>query len=243
MAHGATTTTLITTRKDMDLFQTRPSSTAFGRSMLTQWFNIARLEDPAYRKELQLQGLAESAREILTILTQEHDLGIARENIVLGGLSQGCAMSLTSLLCLDYGIGGFIGMSGYLPFQDDICDAVKGPSLDDDNPFADDEDISDLQEPAIRAFLFERDLLDLPVEPPCLDATAHSTPIFLGHGGADPKVPISLGEGMAGTMRGAGYKVQWRCYEGQGHWYKIPDQIDDIVEFLRAEVGWPMGDI
>jgi predicted esterase len=49
----------------------RRRSTAFGRSMLTQWFDIVRLEDPSYRKERQLDGLTESAREIRGIIATE----------------------------------------------------------------------------------------------------------------------------------------------------------------------------
>ncbi|KAM0323032.1 hypothetical protein ACHAQA_009131 [Verticillium albo-atrum] len=221
----------------------RRRSTAFGRSMLTQWFDIACLHDPAHRKELQLQGLAESAREVLELLEQEQELGqIARENIILGGLSQGCATSLSSLLCLNYRIGGFIGMSGYLPFQKDIREAVDGASNDDDNPFSDEEDVPAPSGPTVKAAVFERDLLDLPpADHPSLDNTAYSTPIFLGHGSADPKVPVSLGEDMAGTMKAAGYNVRWKSYQDLGHWYKIPDEIDDIVKFLRSEVGWQVG--
>ena len=220
----------------------RRRSTAFGRSMLTQWFDIVRLDDPSYRKELQLQGLEESAREVLDLIRHEHSThNVLPGNILLGGLSQGCAMSLTALLCLDHRIGGFVGMSGYLPFREDIDDAVAQHPVDDDddNPFADDAENKDQSDPAVKASIFERDLLGLPVADDCaLEKTAHSTPIFLGHGNADEKVPCSLGEAMRDTMRGAGYEIQWKCYQGQGHWYKIPDEIDDIVEFIRTVVGW-----
>lgn len=40
-------------------------------------------------------------------------------------------------------------------------------------------------------------------------------------------------------MRAAGYCVDWKRYENQGHWYKIPDQIDDIVNFI-SRIGWNM---
>jgi predicted esterase len=71
--------------------------------------------------------------------------------------------------------------------------------------------------------------------------TAYSTPIFLGHGRDDEKVPCSLGKAMAETLESAGYKIEWKCYEGQGHWYKVPDEIDDIVDFLCSIVGWQLG--
>ncbi|KAK1767887.1 Alpha/Beta hydrolase protein [Phialemonium atrogriseum] len=200
----------------------RHRSTAFGRSVLTQWFDIARLSDSSHRKELQLQGLAESARDILELLRPEQEMSkIPRANIVLGGLSQGCATSLSVLLCLDYCIGGFVGISGFLPFRDDIDEAVEEAVVDEDDPFSGGDD-GEHQDPA----------------KPDRESTAQSTPIFLGHGSADEKVPCSLGEAMAATLEKADYKVELKVCHGLGHWYKMPDEIDDIVEFLRSVVGW-----
>ncbi|KAB5566257.1 phospholipase/carboxylesterase [Coniochaeta sp. 2T2.1] len=169
----------------------------FGRALLKTGVTSTG-QYPSYRKETQLQGLEESARETMDILRLEQTVGgIAPENIILGGLSQGCAMSLSVLLCLDHQIGGFVGMSGYLPFRDDIDEAVAEASADDDdeNPFAGDEDAAERPPPAVRASIFERDLLGFPaVDDPAPEKTAHGTPIFLGHGSADNKVPCSLGE-------------------------------------------------
>ncbi|KAI3343430.1 phospholipase/carboxylesterase [Ustulina deusta] len=224
----------------------RRRSSAFGRKKLTQWFDIARLPDPSYRKQTQLQGLAESAAEIRELLRQEIEVaGVPPTNIILGGLSQGCAMSLSILLSLEYPLGGYFGMSGYLPFQQDIEDAINREDTPDneDNPFAVSDEDSEPEGPALRAFSFERDLL-------CIDTaqdtttyekeTASSTPIFLGHGDADQKKPYELGESAARTMRAAGYNVEWKLYPGLGHWYRIPDEIDDIVEFICNRVGWKM---
>ncbi|KAI0100535.1 phospholipase/carboxylesterase [Nemania sp. FL0031] len=227
----------------------RRRSSAFGRKKLTQWFDIARLPDPSYRKETQLRGLAESAVEIRELLHHEIDVaGVSPTNIILGGISQGCAMSLSVLLALEYPLGGYFGMCGYLPFQQDIEDAInKGDDsddgLDDDNPFAASDEDDQPDDPALKALTFERDLL-------CIDSpqgntaerqqTASPTPIFLGHGDADEKKPYVLGENAARTMRAAGYNVEWKLYPGLGHWYKIPDEIDDIVQFIRDRVGWEM---
>ncbi|KAI1171375.1 phospholipase/carboxylesterase [Nemania sp. FL0916] len=227
----------------------RRRSSAFGRKKLTQWFDITRLPDPEYRKEVQLQGLAESAVEIREFLRREIEVaGIPPANIVLGGLSQGFAMSLSVLLTLEYPLGCYFGISGYLPYQKDIEEAIRGEdasddNMDDDNPFAEPGDDSPPKDPAVRAFEFERDLI-------CIDApqnpvedrsqTAAATPIFLGHGDLDEKVPYQLGEAAARTMRAAGYNVEWKLYPGLGHWYRIPDEIDDIVEFIGKHVGWEL---
>lgn len=67
--------------------------------MLTMWFDIVCLEDPSECKDLQVKGMSESARDLLDLLRQEIEGSkIGSENIVLGALSQGCAMSLSVLL-------------------------------------------------------------------------------------------------------------------------------------------------
>ncbi|KAI0876764.1 phospholipase/carboxylesterase [Hypoxylon argillaceum] len=222
----------------------RRRSSAFGRKRLTQWFDIARLPDPSYRKETQLQGLAESTVEIRELLRQEVEgAGVPPTNIILGGLSQGCAMSLSVLLALEYPLGGYFGMCGYLPFQQDIEDAInEGHGSDNaDNPFATSDEDGQPEDPALRVLYFERDLFCISTT--TQDAitehqqTASSTPIFLGHGDADEKKPYALGEGAVRTMRAAGYNVEWKLYPGLGHWYKIPDEIDDIVNFICSRVG------
>lgn len=217
----------------------RRRSTAFGRSMLTQWFDIARLTDPLYRKERQLDGLAESAREILDIMATELQK-VQPQNLIIGGLSQGCAMSLAVLLSLEHPIGGYIGMSGFLTYQDELEDAVQD-DIDSDDPFTRPSESRDaaVQTSPVKAQVLERDLLSLPaLECPSQEKMACRTPVFLGHGMADEKVPWVSGEAAAQVVRNAGYQVEWKCYKDQGHWYKIPDEIDDICNFIVSRVGW-----
>lgn len=113
-----------------------------------------------------------------------------------------------------------------------------GGNLDGFDPFSREDDISE-ESKAVKAQTFERELL-------CLDAvhepgeakTAHLTPVFLGHGSADEKVPLRLGQAAAAVMTAAGYSVDWKCYPEQGHWYKVPDEIDDIICFINGRAGW-----
>ncbi|EGX90053.1 acyl-protein thioesterase 1,2, putative [Cordyceps militaris CM01] len=215
----------------------RRRSTAFGRSLLTQWFNLTRTEDPSYLADRQLQGLAESASEILAVIGDE--LGrVPARNLLLGGLSQGCAMALAVLLCLDHPIGGFIGMSGFFTFEAGIKMVLVEEDLDELDPFSDAGENRTAREMPVRAQEYERELLSLdPLDNLSSERTAHRTPVLLGHGAEDEKVPVHLGEAAAGVMRAAGYDVEWKIYKNQGHWYKIPDQIDDIVSFI-SRLGW-----
>ncbi|KAI0408361.1 phospholipase/carboxylesterase [Xylaria palmicola] len=227
----------------------RRRSSAFGRKRLTQWFDIARLADPSYRQEAQIQGLAESAAEIGAILRRE-TTRVPPARVILGGLSQGCAMSLAVLLGLEFPLGGYIGMCGYLPFQKDLEDELSGEQEfprgedDADDPFERSEVGAAVpRDPAVRALSFERDLLGMaPLSNATRDQTAVSTPVFLGHGDADEKKPYVLGEAAARTMRAAGYSVDWRLYPGLGHWYKILEEIDDIVTFISEKAGWQLAE-
>lgn len=108
------------------------------------------------------------------------------------------------------------------------------------------------------ALNFVRDILDLPPVISGLSAPGDDdnekthevitetfpilqTPIFLGHGSADPKVSVHLGENMVELLsKKMKMNVTWKAYEGFGHWYKVPDEIDDILEFLRQHLGLPV---
>lgn len=67
------------------------------------------------------------------------------------------------------------------------------------------------------------------------------TPVFLGHGSEDPKVSVNLGEKMSQILStGLGMDVTWKAYEGLGHWYRVEDEIQDILNFLQSHVGLPV---
>jgi predicted esterase len=216
----------------------RRRSSAFRRTTINQWFDIASLEDPFWRREVQLPGLAESAKYLLSILHQELET-IPSKNIVLGGLSQGCAMALLVLLSLEFPLGGFVGMSGWLPFRNDLDDIIDPHGIrdhgDEDSFLFDEGDESKDLGPSTAAIHFTRDLLSIPTlsnQQPCL-----TTPVFLGHGKIDEKVKCQLGDEAVQTLSSLGMQVTWKSYPGLGHWYKIPEEIDDILEFLGAKLG------
>lgn len=121
-----------------------------------------------------------------------------------------------------------------------------GEDSDDSDPVTSTEEVSR----TISAINHLRDILDLP---PLLNAGGEDkittpadvshlrTPVFLGHGAADPKVSVRLGEEMVRLLAGPlDMDVTWKRYEGFGHWYKVPDEIDDLVDFLHTKVGVPV---
>ncbi|EGX87663.1 acyl-protein thioesterase 1,2, putative [Cordyceps militaris CM01] len=124
-------------------------------------------------------------------------------------------------------IGGFIGMSGYFTYERGINMVLADDDLGDLDPFSSNGQ-RQTKRKSVEAQVFERELLCLDAEnEPSAERTAYRTPVFLGYGDADEKVRVRLGETAAAVMRSAGYKVHWKSYQRQGHWYRIPDEIAD----------------
>jgi predicted esterase len=220
-------------------------SSAYRRATINQWFDIASLDDPFKRQDVQFQGLAESSQYIRSILDRELEM-IPSKNIVLGGLSQGCAMALSVLLSLEFPLGGFVGMSGWLPFCNDFDHIINPVSTEISNggndifSFEDVDGGGDL-DPSIIAINFARDILSMDELSPSIsknEQTCLATPVLLCHGEDDQKIKCELGEKAAHTLSSLGLQITWKGYPGLAHWYKIPDEIDDILEFLRVKAGW-----
>jgi predicted esterase len=90
-----------------------------GEQFISQWFDVWDVRNPEERKELAIPGLRESIRQILVIIEQEAKI-VPTERIILGGLSQGCATAILTLLSSGLEIGAFIGWCGWLPLQRSI---------------------------------------------------------------------------------------------------------------------------
>ncbi|KAF5662702.1 acyl thioesterase [Fusarium heterosporum] len=219
----------------------RRRSSAFKRAMLTQWFDVASLEDPSYRSQTQFQGLEESSRDIFHLINAER-FKVSHKNVILGGISQGCAMGLLCLLALEFPLGGFIGMSGWLPFATQLEEIANDDDDEahfsgDENPFANSDVESDSCDASVKVHEYARELLSLESTGRSEALHAFSTPVLLGHGEDDGKIVPSLGEQACRVLQSVGLEVEWESYEGQGHWYKVPDQIDDIAKFITKKLG------
>ena len=86
--------------------------TVFGGQRVRAWFDlvdtgIGRREDEA--------GLRASLVEVQALIDREIALGIPASRIVLGGFSQGCAMTLLAGLRAPQRLAGLLGLSGWLP--------------------------------------------------------------------------------------------------------------------------------
>ena len=219
---------------------------------IEQWFDIYSLKDPDEHQILQHDGLHECAIFVHEIIRQEAKI-VGLENVVLGGLSQGCALGLHVVLSFEgepgHHLGGFFGMSGWLPFAKqlealsenksaDVTDSVLGRPAGIGNHGQGDlvensnSDGKSSESAAARAVQFVRQVImklpELKVE-----NGARSVPIFLGHGEVDEKVSVSLGEDAARIMGKLGWDVTWKSYSNLPHWYSR-DELKDVASFVKG---------
>lgn len=168
------------------------------------------MENPEERSDQQIDDLNESAASILDFIHAEASL-IPINNIILGGISQGCATAIVTLLFSGLGVGAFIGMCGWLPFQSQLHgseDAVEG--------------------------IFAR------LRPASIDSCFYkpesvlSTPVFISHSQDDDIVPIQNGRMLCETLKELGTNVTWKEYQDGGHWLNEPKGVDDMAAFLQS---------
>jgi phospholipase/carboxylesterase len=96
------------------VFPSAPSMpvTINGGYVMPAWYDITG-RDSNDREDIA--GIHQSARAISELIEQEASRGVAYENIVLAGFSQGCAMSLQVGLRFPHTLAGIMALSGYLP--------------------------------------------------------------------------------------------------------------------------------
>lgn len=62
-------------------------------------------------------GMLNAVRKLNELITAEVDAGIPADRIIIGGFSQGGAMSLLTGLTSERRLGGIVVMSGWLPLK------------------------------------------------------------------------------------------------------------------------------
>lgn len=193
---------------------------------LSQWFDIWSVEESEERKELQKAGLNESIMLILDIINREASF-VPPSQIILGGISQGCATAIHSLMHCDMRLCAFVGFCGWLPFRKEIDAFIKSEADADllraiQSLFA---SASRNSHSPISKNLYRKSESPL------------ATPISLSHAMDDNMVPIGNGEKLYQTLNQLGMDVCWRAYKDGSHWINEPQGIDDMVGFLQNVMG------
>lgn len=112
------------------VFPTAPKqrATVYKRSIIRQWFDDWHLGftadevDSRYDLGLQTDGLGRTIAYLHGLVAEEAKLVGGAHNVILGGISQGCAASLVASLLWEgeEGVGGVVGMCGWLPYISQI---------------------------------------------------------------------------------------------------------------------------
>ncbi|KAA8625843.1 esterase [Pyrenophora tritici-repentis] len=92
----------------------------------TQWFDMATPQHPQQDPERQKPGLWQSVDLVLKILRHEIEI-VGMQNVVLAGISQGCATGIFSLLASGMQVGGFVGLCGWLPLAEELNSVMHVP--------------------------------------------------------------------------------------------------------------------
>lgn len=102
------------------VFPSAPSMavTINGGYVMPAWYDIT---ERAINAREDLAGIHKSAAAISELIEREASRGIAYENIVLAGFSQGCAMSLQIGLRFPHTLAGIMALSGYLPLAKSLA--------------------------------------------------------------------------------------------------------------------------
>merc|ERR1712093_13000 len=84
------------------------------------WFDVKSLRAPLpgnARGEEDEKGIMESVNKIHSLVDAEIEAGLDASRVVVGGFSQGAAVSLLVALTTEKKLGGVIGLSGWLPMD------------------------------------------------------------------------------------------------------------------------------
>ena len=193
---------------------------------MSQWFDMWSVENHLEKNEIQIDGLRESVKDILDLIRTEAVL-ISPDRIILGGISQGCATAIHTLLYGGIRLGGFIGLNSWLPFEPEIttnmADNMAWRIVGD-------------------RLRYSRKMLNTPTDQAettsvfsDLSSTfVLETPVFLSHSQDDDVVPIANGKKLSTTLKKLGMVVSWKQYKDGGHWVNEPQGVDDIVSFIHS---------
>jgi len=96
-----------------------------------QWFDMSSVQRPQDNGEIQKPGLWRSVAQVLQIITEEAVI-VGNQKLILAGMSQGCATGIFALLASGLRVGGFVGLSGWLPLAKEVQRVMNVPGREQD---------------------------------------------------------------------------------------------------------------
>ncbi|KAI1614665.1 lysophospholipase II [Exophiala viscosa] len=188
---------------------------------MSQWFDIWSVEELEDQEEIQPEGLKQSIGGLVDVIRAEETL-VPRQNIFLGGISQGFAVALSTFFAVSHNFAGLIGLCSWMPLAS-IVDNLKASSNTSDE--------EQLLRAVHKTYFGQQSQGQLSWQ------LLRSTPIFLGHAIDDCIVPVKNGRKMRDTLVHS-LQMDARLYEYEdgGHWINEPQGVDDIVQFLNQNM-------
>ncbi|KAF3319138.1 hypothetical protein TWF173_003589 [Orbilia oligospora] len=193
--------------------------------VFNQWFDIDSLDITDYYDDGQVEGIKESTDYIHELIKAEVEAGTPPEKIVIMGLSQGCATGAVAVIRYPVRLGGFVGMSGWLPFITEIEDIFKKEGEEGEEGEGD--------ATAVLGYIEKRLGSDKEVSPENVREML-KTPVFIGHGVGDTKIRPKCGERLKDVMKAMKFEeVVWATYR-VGHWW-CDEELIHIAAWLGAK--------
>lgn len=143
--------------------------------VMPAWFDIYEFGNPNAKQDVT--GFLSSCETLKSLIKEQTDLhNIPPEKIIIGGFSQGAALSYATLSLLDYKIGGAVILSGFCPIIPQIRELHNKSGVN-----------------------FE-------------------TPVFQGHGTADPMINYEYGKKTYEFYKELGFRnIEFNSYPGVAH--------------------------
>ena len=156
----------------------------------------------------------------------EVDAGVDQEKVFLGGFGMGAAMALYALLTHrgrgQGRLGGFVGLSGWLPLRGSMETWYEGYEDHERDDHVD--ELNNLLRGEIGMPQIDEYILQF-----------KETPVFLSHGRMDDEISIELARDAAHTLCNLGLDVTLKECSGLGHGWRTGDEMDDITSFLSTQ--------
>lgn len=192
----------------------------FDRIPITQWFD---LDGVGRHRDANTRDIGTSCQYLFGLI--QRAIGeVGAENVIVGGWSQGCAVSLIAMLLWEGPpIGAFVGMSGRLQYRQRLSEkmmvAEDGSNDDPGRAIA-----------WLRASLSGRQGSALSTSP------RKMPPVYLGHGILDPQISVAEARESSNMLARFGVQVDFREYENLGHGFN-GEMLKDMVDFVYQHVS------
>lgn len=107
--------------------------TVNGGMRMPGWFDIYAFGDPSAKQDVD--GFFKSCNVVKLLITEQIEKhNISPERIIIGGFSQGSAISMAVLSLLDIKIGGLVALSGFCPVTDALPGKTNKSGINFDTP-------------------------------------------------------------------------------------------------------------